>query len=71
MSVVFKCNKKDKLPSFWSGPRGYLPVIDGDISDLINVNYTIGYVGLRSKGQGFQNNNGFVVDANEIIRVAA
>jgi hypothetical protein len=71
MSVVFKCNKKDKLPAYWSGPRGYLPVIDGDVSDLINVNFIAGYVGLRSKGQGFKNSNRFVVDANEIIRVAA
>jgi len=65
MAVVFK---GDNLPDIWNGER----VIDGDKSDLINLDAGC-IVGLRAKGKAKTNNNDFVVDPNliTVVSVAA
>ena len=53
MAVVFG---GDGLPDYWNGER----VIDGDVSDLINLEAGC-IVGLRAKGKAKTNDNDFVV----------
>jgi hypothetical protein len=53
MAVVFG---GDGLPEYWNGER----VIDGDVSDLINLASGC-IVGLRAKGKAKTNDNDFVV----------
>ena len=65
MAVVFK---GDNLPDIWNGER----VIDGDKSDLVNLDAGC-IVGLRAKGKAKTNNNDFVVDPYliTVVSVAA
>jgi len=58
MAVVFR----DGLPSHWNGQ----PVIDGDLSDIVNVKSGAVIVGLRAKGKAKKDTSGFVVDSNLI-----
>ena len=55
IAVVFR---GDELPAEYLGRK----VIDGDKSDLYNVESTDCVVGLRAKGKAKRNDNGFVVE---------
>ena len=47
------------------------PVVNGDASDLDNVFAGRVVIGLKEKRTLVQADNGFVVDMNEIVRIAA
>ena len=63
MSVVFR----NGMPEFYLGRR----VIDGDASDLVNVKAGAVIVGLKAKGKAKKDKGNFVVDASNLIAVAA
>ena len=63
IAVVFK----NAMPSEYLGRR----VIDGDLSDLDNVMAGPVVVGLTAKGPALNDQSGFVVDGNIILRAAA
>lgn len=63
MSVVFR----NGMPEFYLGRR----VIDGDASDLVNVKAGAVIVGLKAKGKAKEDKGNFVVDASNLIAVAA
>lgn len=63
VAVVFK----NSMPSEYLGRR----VIDGDLSDLDNVMAGSVVIGLTAKGPALNDESGFVVDGNMIVRVAA
>jgi len=62
MAVVFR----DDLPATFMGK----PVIDGDLSDLVNVKAAGKIVGLRAKGKAKKDASGFVVDCLPVLEVA-
>jgi hypothetical protein len=55
------------MPSEYLGRR----VIDGDLSDLDNVMAGPVVIGLTAKGPALNDDSGFVVDGNMILRAAA
>ena len=63
IAVVFK----NSMPSEYLGRR----VIDGDLSDLDNVMAGPVVIGLTAKGPALNDDSGFVVDGNMIVRLAA
>jgi hypothetical protein len=63
IAVVFK----NSIPSEYLGRS----VIDGDLSDLDNVMAGPVVIGLTAKGPALNDDSGFVVDGNMIVRVAA
>jgi hypothetical protein len=63
IAVVFK----NAMPSEYLGRR----VIDGDLSDLDNVMAGPVVIGLTAKGPALNDDSGFVVDGNIILRAAA
>ena len=58
MAVVFR----NELPPVWAGQK----VIDGDLSDIVNVKAGGVIVGLRAKGKAKRDTSGFVVESNLI-----
>ena len=58
MAVVFR----NDLPQYWNGQL----VIDGDLSDIVNVKAGGVIVGLRAKGKAKRDRSGFVVESNLI-----
>jgi hypothetical protein len=58
MAVVFR----NELPQYWNGQL----VIDGDLSDIVNVKAGGVIVGLRAKGKAKRDRSGFVVESNLI-----
>ena len=58
MAVVFR----NELPPVWDGQT----VIDGDLSDIVNVKAGGVIVGLRAKGKAKRDRTGFVVDSDMI-----
>ena len=63
IAVVFK----NSMPTEYLGR----PVIDGDLSDLDNVMAGPVVIGLTAKGPALNDDSGFVVDGNMILRAAA
>ena len=63
IAVVFK----NAMPSEYFGRR----VIDGDLSDLDNVMAGPVVIGLTAKGPAINDQSGFVVDGNMIVRAVA
>ena len=61
--VVFR----GPMPDIFMGRQ----VVNGDASDLDNVFAGRVVIGLKEKRTLVQANNGFVVDMNEIVRLAA
>ena len=59
MAVVFR----NDLPPVWAGQK----VIDGDLSDIVNVKAGGVIVGLRAKGKAKLDRSGFVVDSDIIV----
>lgn len=62
IAVVFRGN----LPKMFMNR----PVIDGDASDIVNVQSGRVVIGLLAKGKAKQDTSGFVVDATDAIAVA-
>jgi hypothetical protein len=62
MAVVFK----GQLPEVFLGRK----VIDGDMSDIANVQAGKVVIGLRAKGKAKRDEKGFAVDASNLIAVA-
>lgn len=62
MSVVFRGG----LPSQFLGRK----VIDGDLSDIVNVKSGAIIIGLRAKGDAKSDDSDFVVDNPDLIRAA-
>lgn len=62
MAVVFK----GQLPEVFLGRK----VIDGDVSDIANVQAGKVVIGLRAKGKAKEDVSDFVVDATNLIAVA-
>lgn len=63
LAVVFK----KQLPEFYLGRK----VINGDLTDLRFLDEENVVVGLKAKGRAKQDESGFVIDANNMIAIAA
>ena len=67
VAVVFRVKAGEPLPAAFMGR----PVIDGDISDLVNVTAGPVIIGLRAKGRARQSDSAFIVDPARAALVAA
>ena len=67
VAVVFRVKAGEPLPAAFMGR----PVIDGDMSDLVNVTAGPVIIGLRAKGRARKSDSAFIVDPARAELVAA
>jgi len=58
VAVVFRLKKNEPLPKEWKGKE----VIDGDVNDLRFLDKINVHVGLRTKGDTYNDTSGFAID---------